>query len=272
MNENSFLISIVLLILYVRLSAGTSEETPGSRHARTEFLVAVGRWSGDCGDAQVGFVGEEPVHACDDRHTKLTVSVYAYNVNAAETVRRIRVESSLSLRALAHAAGLAASTVHRIEQGQLRPTTATLDRIAEAAGVRLVVEPRLDHAVSIVGLARAVRDDIAAGDQTWPVRRASELVHRFSHADADSRQRMLAAEPPEIGDPRWDAFVAALAEWLALQGRMPTPTWVYQPKRYLPAGWWVSPMPSMRAWQYAGSPASFQNHGVYIHRESLINV
>jgi transcriptional regulator with XRE-family HTH domain len=193
-------------------------------------------------------------------------------MNAAETVRRIRAESGLSLRALAHAAGLAASTVHRIERGQLSPTTATLNRIADAAGVRLLIEARLDYAASIVGLARAIRSDIAADDQTWPVRRASELVHRFDRADPESRQRMLAAEPPEIGDPRWDAFVAALAEWLAVRSQLPAPEWVYRPKRYLSAGWWVSPMSSMRAWQYAGSPASFQSRGIYIHRESLINV
>jgi transcriptional regulator with XRE-family HTH domain len=193
-------------------------------------------------------------------------------VQAAEIVRRIRAESGLSVRSLAQAAGLAASTVHRIEQGRLSPTTATLDRLASAAGVRLVIEPRLDHAASIVGLARAIRGDIAAGDQTWPVRRAGELVHRFQRSDAESRQRMLAAEPPDIGDKRWDAFVAGLTEWLAVQGQLPVPAWVYRPKRYLDAGWWVTPMASLRAWQYAGTPASFQNRGVYIHRESLVNV
>jgi len=31
-------------------------------------------------------------------------------------------------------------------------------------------------------------------------------------------------------------------------------------------------MESMRAWEYAGSPMSFQSRGVYLHRESLTNV
>lgn len=193
-------------------------------------------------------------------------------MNAAEVVRRIRDESGLSLRVLAEAAGLAASTVHRIERGQLSPTTSTLDRIASAAGFRLRVEPSLDHAASIVGLARAIRNDIAAGYETWPVRRSSELVRRFNRGDTDTRRRMLAAEPPGTGDPRWDAFVAALAEWLAVRSQVPAPAWVYRTDRYLSAGWWVSPMASIRAWQYAGSPAAFQDRGVYIHRESLINV
>jgi hypothetical protein len=52
---------------------------------------------------------------------------------------------------------------------------------------------------------------------------------------------------------------------------MPAPAWVHDRDRYLRRGWWVSPMASMRAWEYAGSPASFQTRGVYLHRESLVN-
>jgi len=53
---------------------------------------------------------------------------------------------------------------------------------------------------------------------------------------------------------------------------MSTPAWVYDEVRYLGYGWWVTKMRSLQAWEYAGSPASFQSRGIYIHRESLINV
>jgi hypothetical protein len=69
--------------------------------------------------------------------------------------------------------------------------------------MRLRVEPAVDHAVSLVGLASSIRADLAGGDQSWPVRKAAE---------------------------------------------------------------------SMRAWEYAGSPAAFQIRGVYLHRDSLMNV
>lgn len=187
-------------------------------------------------------------------------------------MRTIRAYAGLSIRALAQAAGVAASTVHRIEQGELHPTMATLERIAEAAGMRLAVEPHLDYATSIAGLARSIRGDIAGGDLSWPVRKAAELAHRFRHADPDVRHRMITAEPPRTDDPRWDAFVAALAEWLAVEVGVPTPSWAHHEDRYLRRGWWVTPMASMRAWEYAGSPASFQSHGVYLHRDSLTNV
>ena len=148
----------------------------------------------------------------------------------------------------------------------------TLERIAEAAGTRLLVEPADDYAVSLVGLARSIRTDLANGDWTSPVRKAAELVHRFDRSDEARRHRMITAEPLSTGDPRGDAFVGALAEWLAVRAGMPTPMWTHKDSRYLKHGWWVTPMASMRAWEYAGSPASFQAHGVYLHRDSLVNV
>jgi hypothetical protein len=117
-----------------------------------------------------------------------------------------------------------------------------------------------------------MREDIARGDLSWPVRKAAELAHRFRHADPDSQRRMIAAEPPMTGDAKWDAFLGALAEWLAVTAGEPTPGWARAEGRYLRCGWWVTPMKSMQAWEYAGSPASFQSHGVYIHRDSLANV
>jgi len=61
-------------------------------------------------------------------------------VDLAGLVRRVRGEAGLSVRALADAAGVAASTVHRIEQGDLQPTVETARRIVEAAGMRLDIE------------------------------------------------------------------------------------------------------------------------------------
>lgn len=134
------------------------------------------------------------------------------------------------------------------------------------------VEPELDSAASIVGLARSIRGDVERGDRTWPVRKAAELVGRFQRADDGTRRRMITASPSTTGAAEWDAFVAALAEWLAVRAGVPVPEWVRDEHRYLRRGWWVTPMESMRAWEYAGSPASFRNHGVYLHRDSLVNV
>lgn len=193
-------------------------------------------------------------------------------MRSADLVADLRASSGLSVRALAEAAGVAASTVHRLERGEMQPTMETLERIASAAGCRLEVEAQLDSAASVVGLARSIQADLRNRDTDAPVRRAAELAHRFQAADRETQHRMVTAPPPDIGDVRWDAFVAALAEWLAVRAGIPTPAWTHESRRYLRGGWWVTPMVAMRAWEYAGSPASFKTRGVYLHRDSLTNV
>lgn len=202
------------------------------------------------------------------------MSVYAYAMGAAAALlREVRAAAGLSLRGLAEAAGVATSTVHRIERGLLQPTVETLERIAEAAGVRVDLEPRIDSSASLVGLARAIREDLrGAGGAPSAVRRAAELVARFDRAGPAARRRMIAAAPPPTGDERWDAFAGALGEWLAMRGRLRAPAWVGTDRRFLRRGWWVTPAASLRAWEYAGSPAAFKIRGVYLHRDSLVNV
>ena len=190
----------------------------------------------------------------------------------SDLVQSVRTNAGLSLRALAGAAGVATSTVHRIERGELQPTIETLARIAEAAGVRLRVEPQLDHAASVVGLALSIRRDIAVDDTSLVVRKAAEFAHRYNRSDTGRRLRMITAEPPSTGDHRWDAFLAALVEWLAVRTGVGAPDWVHDDDRSLRHGWWITSIPSMRAWEYAGSAASFQQRGVYVHRDSLTNV
>ena len=188
-----------------------------------------------------------------------------------DLVRRVRGEADLTLRELASRSDLAVSTIHRIEQGELHPTVDTLEKIVRAAGRRLSVDVPVDYASSILGLGLAIRADLHAADPSAIVRKSAELVHRVAGADPAAQCMMLAAEPPPTGEVEWDAFLGGLAEWLATMGGLETPGWASAPERFLGRGWWVTPMASMRAWEYAGTPVSLQRRGVYLHRDSLIN-
>jgi transcriptional regulator with XRE-family HTH domain len=193
-------------------------------------------------------------------------------MSPAELVATIRAEAGLSLRALAQAAGVATSTVHRIERGEMEPTVEMLERIAEAAGMRVQLDAQLDYAASLLGLGRCITQGLAGDASLGPVRMAAEFVHRFRRADAAIQTRMITAEPAPTGDSRWDAFLAALGEWLAVTADLQAPSWTQDRGRFLHRGWWVTPMKSMWAWEYAGSPVSFKSRGVYVHRDSLVNV
>jgi transcriptional regulator with XRE-family HTH domain len=61
-------------------------------------------------------------------------------VDVAAILRDARVESGLSLRALAERAGTSHSTLAAYEAGRKIPSIATLERLMRAAGFRLRVE------------------------------------------------------------------------------------------------------------------------------------
>jgi transcriptional regulator with XRE-family HTH domain len=192
-------------------------------------------------------------------------------MEADELVRTARADAGLSIRRLAQLSDVAVSTVHRIERGDLRPTVDTLDRIIAGSGHRLALEVQPDYGQSVLGLGLAIRDDLMADDTSAIIRKAAELVHRFETSDSAGQQRLLFAEPPLTGDPRWDAFLAGLAEWLAAGAGIETPGWALRVERFLGRGWWVTPMVALQAWEFAGTPVSLQRRGVFIHRESLTN-
>ena len=71
--------------------------------------------------------------------------VYATDmVDAAVLVRSARERAGLSARDLATRCGVSASTVTRIERGEINPTVAMLERLVEASGNELIIttEPR----------------------------------------------------------------------------------------------------------------------------------
>lgn len=126
----------------------------------------------------------------------------------------------------------------------------------------------------IVQLARSIASDIVDAPRNYsnPVRRSAEFASRFVSADRDLQRAWIAVRPEPTGDPRWDAFLGALVEWLTVRGGLEVPEWVYESDRYLDRAWWVTDAESMKAWEYAGAPMSFKLHGVYLHRDSLVNV
>jgi transcriptional regulator with XRE-family HTH domain len=97
-------------------------------------------------------------------------------VDAAVTLRRVRLRSGLSLRALAARADTSHSTLSAYEAGRKVPTVETLDRIVRAAGFELGVE--LTPAVG--GTDRTTRGrelaDVLDLAEQFPTRHAAKLA------------------------------------------------------------------------------------------------
>lgn len=130
----------------------------------------------------------------------------------------------------------------------------------------LVEHPPPDSAFtqSLAGVARRVR----GGEAFLPCVR--ELLDEIGLMVGDHQRARAITEPPEpTGDPRHDAFLAALAEHLALQHDLDRPGWACAVERFLDRFWFVSDIEGFRALALVESPAAFRRRGIFIAAGAL---
>jgi hypothetical protein len=75
---------------------------------------------------------------------------------------------------------------------------------------------------------------------------------------------MIAERPELTGDCRFDAYLAALAEHLAVHDALPVPAWVEEPERFLEQWWFPTQFRSLHAIALVQSPASFRRRGIFV--------
>jgi len=104
-------------------------------------------------------------------------------------------------------------------------------------------------------------------------RALAEFLDEFYSADdSDRAYQMLVDEPPETNDLRFDALLAAVAEYLAMQySKNRAPKWVSHPKRILREPLFTSPSdaPAMKEWLVHSSPAEFKSHNIFTESRPL---
>lgn len=126
--------------------------------------------------------------------------------------------------------------------------------------------PERLHA-TLAGVAERVRGN---EDFRYAVR---EFLDEFAlRPDDHSRAEAIAARPDLTGDARYDAYLGALAEHLAVVHGLERPSWSVQPERFLERFWFVSDVPGFRAVSIAQAPAAFRRRGVFIPERSLHRV
>jgi hypothetical protein len=102
---------------------------------------------------------------------------------------------------------------------------------------------------------------------------AREFLDEFAlRADDASRARAIAERPESTSDPRYDAYLGALAEHLAAAHGLERPSWSVRPDRFLDRFWFVSDVRGFRAVSIAQAPAAFRRRGVFVPERSLHRV
>ena len=94
-----------------------------------------------------------------------------------------------------------------------------------------------------------------------------EFLEEYRWEPANSQVEMLRPEPPALGEERWDAVLAALAEHLAAQHDLAPPSWA--DKRVLKRPWFPAELAIQRADALVWAPAAFRKHGVYLSVQDL---
>jgi hypothetical protein len=94
-----------------------------------------------------------------------------------------------------------------------------------------------------------------------------EFLEEYRWEPDDLQPSLLRDEPPPVGDERWDALLAALAEHLAAQHDLAPPDWAEV--RVLERPWFPAELEIQRADALVRAPAAFRKHGVYLSAKDL---
>lgn len=107
----------------------------------------------------------------------------------------------------------------------------------------------------------------AADDDRYRWRLVAEFLEEYRHEAADERAALLAEEPPNTGEERWDVFLAALAEHLAARDGRGAAGWISD--RRLGVFWFPFNSPAARVDAVVHAPASFRSRGIFVAPQEL---
>jgi len=92
------------------------------------------------------------------------------------------------------------------------------------------------------------------------------------HDGLEAAADLLREAPALMGEPRVDAALAGLVEYLARRDGWPPPRWVRDSERRTDRWWFVTPLRGIHPRALVESPLSFRKRGVFITSGALERV
>lgn len=125
----------------------------------------------------------------------------------------------------------------------------------------------------LFGAAAAIAVSLAISDkrrgEAEALRIALSFVETYEEADLDDRASLVERRPESVGDGRFDALLAALAEHLRAKDDAPAPAWAEAPDRFLETWWFVAGLRNLEADALVHSPVSFARRGIFVTADAL---
>ena len=122
---------------------------------------------------------------------------------------------------------------------------------------------------TISEVGREVATCLEEGDQRLALRLVLRFFEHYEQAGLDDRTRMVVEAPAETGDQRFDAMLAAVAEYSCAVYEVVPPAWVNEARFFLDEFWFVAGLPGLEADALANSPISFARRGVFVNSGAL---
>lgn len=119
----------------------------------------------------------------------------------------------------------------------------------------------------LAGTAVAIRESLAnpgKGRGEAEARRlAFSYVETYEKAGVADRFDLVEARPDSVGDRRFDALLAAIAEHLCAVDLVAGPAWANEDDRFLDRWWFVADLRLLEADALVHSPISFKRRGIF---------
>jgi len=136
----------------------------------------------------------------------------------------------------------------------------------------------VDQPPTMQSTALAVRRAIAEHELSHAFRLVAWFCDDMRYSKRVVVAEAVAAEPDSVGERRWDAMLAGVAEFVCNRAETPVPDWARQPERFLDQSWFLIEAligrrsDAFREWMIEETPAELASHGVYIDAASLESV
>jgi len=184
---------------------------------------------------------------------------------AGRLLRQARRGSALTQRELSRRSNVAQPGIATVESGTHVPLADRLDGLVARTGHRLAVLPTRSSTVSDIA------DEVYQALRDGNPRRARRLLVQLNDDLASEhgavRVALTVTPPATTGDRRFDAYIAALAEHYLVEERLPRPSWIGEPARYLDEPWIVDRFADADI--ESRTPPTFRRHGVLLDAAEL---
>jgi hypothetical protein len=91
----------------------------------------------------------------------------------------------------------------------------------------------------------------------------------YVHTDVEERNAMLRDEPALSSDARSNAYLAAVAEHLALRNHLDVPAWTGESVRFLKHPFFPCGLESLKATLLVESPTAFRRRLIFVGEDPL---